>query len=804
MKVLGDGQGGCDWGADCKVAGCCTHKGFKCVEKSAYWHQCEASSDDDGGNSDDENVDECSEPETDCTESNCCSDDDYACRARTDGMWFQSTCVEKSSDDSGDDNDNDDDDSGNGGGVLIGQHCGQELLTETDVKQRWAIAERCSHEMIRQMSKDDKLRLLHGSSGGLGYAGYISVQGIHGAKGKVRLTMNDGPQGYNGYTDPTIGKSTQFPDLIAVAASFDTETAAAFGAAIAEEFRTKGCSVLLGPDVEVARVQLSGRTFESLTGEDPYLGSQLGAAYVREVQSRGLIATVKHWLDNNQEKNRQELDVDVSDRAQHEVYMLPFKAAIDAGAGAVMCSYNKVYGEYACENSKLLRKLLREDLGFKGFVVSDWGAVHSGKPSAEHGLNVEMPEAKYYSNLGSELSQGRIDELSGQVLTAVYAAGQIHGQGPTIDWSWPPPYFSDTTSAKHNDFAKRVIIESTVLLKNHRSILPVKSGSKILLVGKACHDEKDSAYSQGSMFSAGGSGYAATNKAVTPYQGLKDAVSDSTSVDWIAEASGDLVADVAVVCVAAHEEEGQDRKDLTLPKAQEMVDTLKAESGIKAIVVLAIVPGAITTEWIESADAALVMFMPGERIGPAFADILLGKASPNGRLPVSFPKQDEKRFTSEQYPGVNLKSSFSEGVLVGYRWNEAQGVPSAFPFGFGLSYTSFRFSGFQATCDGQGVKISLQSSNVGENDGATVPQIYVGYESLKPVVKQLRGFKKVHLAAGASEDIAMELSEFDLSYYDEPTQGWRSAWDKGETVTITVGSSATDVLWTTAVTCDKK
>ena len=198
--------------------------------------------------------------------------------------------------------------------------------------------------------------------------------------GAMRLTMNDGPQGYNGYQEIVWGKATQFPDLISVAASFDQEAAKRYGAAVAEEFKTKGCNVFLGPDVEVIRSQHSGRTFETLSGEDPYLGNQLAQMYVKEMQKRGIIATAKHWLDNNQETDRQQVNVEVSDRAQHEIYMPPFKGAIDAGAGAVMCSYNKVYGEYACENSKLLRDLLRKDLGFKGFVVSDWLSCKTKRP----------------------------------------------------------------------------------------------------------------------------------------------------------------------------------------------------------------------------------------------------------------------------------------------------------------------------------------------------------------------------------------------------------------------------------------
>jgi len=528
----------------------------------------------------------------------------------------------------------------------------------------------------------------------------------------------------------------------------------------------------------------------------------MARAFVAEVRQHGLIATAKHWLDNNQEINRQTLDVAVGDRAQHEIYMPPFKGAIDAGAGAVMCSYNKVGGTYACENEQLLKKLLREELGFKGFVVSDWGATHSGHASAEAGLNVEMPSLKFYKGLDGKVPAAKVDELAGQVLAAVYASGQFHGRGPPMNWKWPPPFYTDATSAEHRGVAEATIVESAILLKNRNATLPLQTaGLKIAMIGKPCHAAHDKAYKQGSVFASGGSGYVATTNAVTPLQGLRSRVGSAASVTWGAHASAAEGADVAVVCGAVHSEEGSDRADLAVPGAKELVSALRQQPGKKRIVLVAFVPGAVTTEWIDDVDAALVLFMPGEQVGPALAKLLVGDESPGGRLPVSFPKPDEPRFGPAQYPGVHLLSKFSEGVLVGYRWNDAKGVPSAFPFGFGLAYTSFRFSGFKATCEGRGARVSLTVANTGGRPGAAVPQLYVSFASLRPAVRQLRGFRKLHLRGGGEQEVAFHLGEEDWSFYDEGRQSWASAVERGEEVAVAVGTSSAELLWHGALRC---
>lgn len=465
-----------------------------------------------------------------------------------------------------------------------------------------------------------------------------------------------------------------------------------------------------------------------------------------------------------------------------------------------MCSYNKINGEPACESDHMLNHLLREWLGFKGFVMSDWGAIRDGPKAARSGMNVEMPEAEQYKELAARVPVDTVDSLAGQVLTALYATGQVQGRGPAVDWSWPPPFLKDTTSADHLDIARRTIIESTVLLKNREATLPLKQeGLRIVMVGKACHDAELSD-SPGSAFSGGGDSFVVTTKTVTPLAGMRNRLGASTPLIWSPDGMHVTGANVAVVCAAAPSREGVDREDLVLPEAEALVGALRRQGGMK-IVVLAIVPGAITTEWIEDVDAALVMFMPGEQVGPALAELLMGDSGPGGRLPVTFPKVGEKRFTGEQYPGVSHVSQFSEGVLVGHRWNDATGVPAAFPFGFGLSYTSFVFSEFEAQCNGTHAQVALVIANTGRLLGAAVPQLYVSFPSLQPVKRQLRGFAKASLPAGRKARIIFHLEASDWSFFDEDAQMWRSALDGQEAVTVSVGSSSAELHWNSALVC---
>jgi len=722
----------------------------------------------------------------------------------------------------------------------------QEAAVEANIPGSaawWGKAEWRAREYLKGMDVKDKFAMVHGQNDKWpyhrhGYAGYINTQlslpgyqaAYSGTGGALPLALNDGPQGFNTY-EAYPGTATQFPALLAVAASFSPETSRAYAQAVAEEFVAKGANVLLGPDVEVTRAALTGRSFETISGEDPYLGSVLVRPFVQEVQNHGIIVTVKHWLDNNQEIYRQTMNVEVGDRAQHEIYMPVFAAAFEAGAGSVMCSYNKVSGTHACENEKLLKTLLREELGFKGYVVSDWGATHDAYNSAKAGLDVEMVGGPddIFSKLpdlvqAGKLTQEEVDEKVVRVLTAMYAVGQFDNTFSVpelyvgknlwdLDKANDQVIGADVTTDAHRGVAMQTIIDSTILLKNDDSTLPLTSaGKKISLVGKHCKQKTDPSYGHGNVYSGGGSGYVGTKngKVISPLEGIQAHIKDAASIQWSAAASAAAGADVAVVCVSAHSEEGWDRENLTMPEASELVSSVRASSPSTKIVVLAIAPGAVTTEWAADADAVMLMFYPGEQVGVALAKLLVGEASPGGRLPVTFPKVDEQRFTNEQYPGVcpapnywceDLVATFSEGVLVGYRWNDAKKQPAAYPFGFGLTYTNFEFSNFRSECADGRATVSLTVANSGARGGATVPQLYVGFASLKPALRQLRGFQKVQVAAGTTADVTFALDEKDWRYYDESLGNWVSAMAGGEEVTVSIGDSSADLKWHSVLSC---
>lgn len=755
---------------DCRKTWCCSQPGTQCFEQNDYWASCRPS----------------------CTKGN-----GWSCKTlgpRTPGdphTWAPCPKAEGAEE--------------------------HPLLPDGDTVAAWDAAEARAKALLSTLELDDKVALLRGQNlpwpnDRHGYAGYINPNYYFRNKCAMPLTLNDGPQGYNHYQKKLAGTTTQFPALLSVAASFDPKVAEKYAAAIAEEFVAKGANVMLGPDVEVGRNSLSGRSFETLSGEDPYLGSQLVAPFVRELVKQGIIVTVKHWLDNNEEDFRQTMSVTVDPRAQHEIYMPVFKAAFDAGASAVMCAYNKVAGTHACENKHLLQTLLRDDLGFRGFVMSDWGATHNAELSANHGLDMEMPggaDDKFHTlpRLLKEgkLHEGTIDKMAGHVLASMYAAGHFDGKFKFA--STEAALDKNVTSDEHRQVAFQTIIDSAVLLKNENATLPLDGKvKKVVLVGKYCNQKLEPSYGQGDVFSGGGSGFVMTNLAISPLEGIQAHFKDA-EVTWSSTASGAKGAHVAVVCVAGHAEEGWDRANLTLPEAKELVSALRQQSKKKKIIVLAFIPGAVTTEWLEDADAALAFFMPGEQVGPAVAQLLSGAASPGGRLPVSLPAEDEQRFTPQQYPGspfndINMVSEWSEGVLVGYRWNDATSKPSAFPFGFGLAYTSFKFKHIKASCShGEAVTISLTVANTGAHDGAAVPQVYIGFPSLKPALRQLRGFQKVHLSAGEKVSVAFDLASDAWSVWDEPSRKWVSAMQRGEEVTFSIGSSSADLVWSQKLRC---
>jgi beta-glucosidase len=844
-------------GADCQEVHTCCDSSQKCYKKNDYWASCISECDpeaidpednlkwacevlSDGGVEEEEEAEtslpkcndvndpECLKqcsisgggPDGDCLKTWCCQQPGAQCYQQN--KWWASCKPACSPTDDGNDWLCKELGPRTPGDTHTWEPCksdGKEypLLAHGDIDKAWDSAEARAAELLETLELEDKLLLLRGQNDPWpndrhGYAGYINPDFFFRNKCAMPLMLNDGPQGYNHYQKDLAGTTTQFPCLLAVAASFDEDVSRQYAKAIADEFVSKGSNVMLGPDMEVGRNPLSGRSFETLSGEDPYLGSALVAPFVAETLKRGIIVTMKHWLDNNEEDFRQTMNVNVSERAQHEIYMPVFKAAIEAGAGAIMCAYNKVYGTYACENEHLLKKLLRQDLNFRGFVMSDWGATHNAERSAKHGLDMEMPGGSdgYFHQLHHLVKNGTVDEatidkMASHVLSSMFAAGLFDKQFEFV--STEASLNTNVTSDEHRAVARKTIIDSAVLLKNEGNTLPLTEtkGQTIALVGKYCNATLEKSYGQGDVFSGGGSGWVQTNMQISPLEGIQQRF-QIAEVTWSETAEGAEGADVVIVCAAGHAEEGWDKADLTLPMAEELVSQVRAQDRLRKIVVLAVIPGVVTTEWVKQADAVLALFMPGEQVGPAVAQLLAGDAAPGGRLPVSLPKVDEERFTPQQYPGlpfndINMTASWSEGVLVGYRWNDAKKKPSAFPFGFGLTYTTFEFKNFDATCQDGAARVVFDVANTGVMDAAAVPQLYVGFAGLAPVIRQLRGFRKVQVKAGGMSKVNFDLTEEDWRIWDEKKDQWVSAVELGDVVTVSVGSSSADLHWTHQLTC---
>jgi beta-glucosidase len=705
------------------------------------------------------------------------------------------------------------------------------LFNPQKTAEEWGKAEATARTLLTAWPTENKLSLLVGQNGkfpqdAFNYKGYLNPHNpsnpsvLQGRKTNYAqpLRMNEGPQGFV----PSAGHegtTTQFPALLTVAATFNPEASRRYAEAVAKEFTAKGANVLLGPDLEVIRAPLAGRSFQTLSGEDPYLGSRLVQPYVSELNKHGIISVVRHWLDNTQETYEKSMNVEVGSRAQREVYSLPFKAAFTAGAGATMCAYNRVSGQPSCENRELMRQLLRDELAFRGFVMSEWGAIVDAERSANGGVDVEMPGGPHgkFMYLHELFKDGKVPALENQ---AVHVVASMVMAGHFDQRFQPPPALtqaswdaydlhtavdevqkSDVTSKTSRTVALDTIIDGAVLLKNRDSTLPLKleDRTRIALVGEHC-EEFAAKRAGGKTISL-----EPADLEMWPFKG--------TAVDlrWSADASAAQGADTAVICAAAPAAQGWDRKSLELPKVKALVNSVRMQLGHKRIVVVATVPGAVTTEWIEHVDAAMILFMPGEQVGHAVAELLFGAASPAGRLPISLPNPDEKRFDTKQYPGEcpppntwckKLTAHFSEGLMVGYRWNDAKGVPSAFPFGHGLTYTEFKFHSFWIDCANDKVAVHLKIKNTGWADGKAVPQLYVGFENLMPVLRQLRGFLKVPVPKGGEADATFILDNEDWSFYDEASGRWKNAIAEGNVVTVSVGSSSADLNWSSPLNCE--
>jgi beta-glucosidase len=564
----------------------------------------------------------------------------------------------------------------------------------------------------------------------------------------------------------------------------------AWGAAMGLEQKQKGTNVMLGPDINLARVPLGGRIFE-MFGEDPQLSATLAVASVTGIQSQGVVATAKHYIDNDQEYQRFGISIEVDERTNHELYYPQFQAAVTAGVGAIMCSYNRINGTWACEQPQTLSDL-KNGMGFQGWVMSDWGATHSTVAAANAGLDQQMPDASFFgTNLATAVSNGqvkqdRLDDMVIRILTSLYAVGAMDNPNPTGNLG------ANVTSAAHNALARTLAASAVTLLQNNGKILPLSAAGKTFAV------LGDSGGNNPTV-AGGGSGHVNAPYVVTPRDGITAKVGSSGKVSYapsnpistaveVAKA-----ADVAIVFVGAESSEGSDRGNLSLPEPQDMLIAQVAAANPNTIVVVN-GPGAVLMPWASAVKAILFGFFPGQESGNAIADVLFGDFNPSAKLPISFPVKENDWFSgsANQYPGVNNVMQYSEKLLVGYRWYDAQNIAPLFPFGHGLSYTTFTYSNLQITGSITAtLTVSVTVTNSGGMAGAEVAQLYLGFPASAGEPPQvLRGFQKLQLASGAGGTATFTLDKAAISIWDISSGSWKPA---SGTFNVFVGSSSRDI-----------
>ncbi len=621
------------------------------------------------------------------------------------------------------------------------------------------------------------------------------------------LYFSDGPVG------PRQGAgATSMPAPLGLAASFDPALARRAGALIADEAKAKGNDVVFAPTVNIMRTPRGGRTFEAY-GEDPFLSGRTAVGWIEGAQERGVVADVKHFAANNQEIDRMSIDEKIDERTLREIYLPQFEAAVkEAGVGSVMCAYNQVNGQFACENEHLLTDVLKRDWGFKGFVLADYPAAHDTVASLRNGLDFEPFGAAYNPvSTALALSQGsattaQVDDHVQRILRTMFAFGVFDRAAYANDDAQIPV-------AEHAAVAADVEAGGITLLENRGAVLPLDAAKakRVALIGADADRFKN----------GGGSSNVTPLQLVTPRQGL-EARAAQAGVQLTYEPSDDPAvaaaaakgADVAIVVAGDTATEGQDQPCIALDctddtqvngfgttkgAARNLDATIAAvaKANPRTVVVLE-TSGPVLTPWRKDVAGLVEAWYPGESGGTAIARVLFGDADPGGRLPATFPDSEKQLATTddpEAYPGVDGVVTYKEGVLVGYRWFDQRKLEPAYPFGAGRSYTRFRFSKLRVRAAAAGgATVTAVVRNTGKRRGFAVPQLYVGLPAPSADVvqppRQLKGFEKLDLAPGAARTVSFRLDRRAFSYWDTAAGDWRVA--RG-CYAIAVGRSSRDL-----------
>jgi beta-glucosidase len=615
--------------------------------------------------------------------------------------------------------------------------------------------------------------------------------------------------------------ATCFPTAAALASTWNTALIDRVGIAIASEARAQGITVVLGPGVNIKRSLLCGRNFEYFS-EDPYLAGTAATAFVNGVQSQGIGTSLKHFAVNNQETDRMRVSAEVHERALREIYLAAFEQCVkQAAPWTVMCAYNRVNGTYASEHHWLLTGVLRDEWGFGGLVVSDWGAVHDRVAALAAGLDLEMPPDLERSPAAvvAAVEAGRLDEAVldravGRVLELVGRADAPGRREPREPQEQPEP----CDFAAHHELARQAAAEGAVLLKNS-SVLPLApaSGATVAVIGE---------FARKPRYQGAGSSRVNPVRVENFLDEFTARVGDQVTVRFAPgfELAGDEVdedaADQAMSAAAGAdyiilllglpgraESEGYDRDHIDLPRNQISLLRLLRTAGPPVIVVLSNGGVVDVASWDADADAILECWLGGQAGAGAAAQLLLGQAEPAGRLAETIPRRlaDSPAFLN--FPGEDGEVHYGEGIFVGYRYYDARSIEVAYPFGFGLSYTTFGYGELTVRSSGSAdagdleVRVGCRVTNTGQRSGSEVVQLYVGQQdpAIERPVRELRGFAKVDLAPGAAEMVWFTLGRRDFACWSTARSGWTVPPGRYE---VAVGSSSRDLKLTATIEID--
>ena len=674
------------------------------------------------------------------------------------------------------------------------------------------------NSIIKEMTLEEKIDMLHGknmfSSAGIERLGIADIEYADGPFG-IREEME--PHSWNS-AHLTTDSATFFPTGSALAATWSTEWAYAYGKGMSREARLRGKDMILGPAINIQRIPTGGRTYEYLS-EDPLLSGMLSVAYTRGAQDDGTAVCLKHYALNNQEDYRGSVDVRISDRAMHEIYLRPFEMAVrEADAWGLMAAYNKVNGRWCSENEPLLNTILRQQWGFPGMVISDWGGVHSTVDAVTSGMNVEMPGSRFMGKAlldsvrAGKVSEEVIDQRVREILRVRLTVKPI----AKADANRLP-----VGNDEEMGIALNVARRSIVLLKNE-GLLPIdtKRVRNIVVVGENAV----------TTMALGGVGAGVkTRREITPLEGLQQALGDKVKLTYVPgyksfdrdsrnkrmspvqEADKKLMAEAVKAAKRADlvlffagdnrevETEGSDRKSITLPSGQDELAAALAKVS-KRMVTIIVSGGPVDVTTVSEASGALVAsWFNGSMGGQALAEILTGKISPSGRLPMTWPKklEDVPAYALNTYPQemksnnqgdifvglVNNQSNdrrqqlianYAEEEMVGYRWYDCKDVPVAYPFGYGLSYAKFEYNDLEVRPTAEGYDVCFALTNTSDTDAEEVAQVYVSrpLSHIERPVKELKGFQRVALKAGERKQVTIPIRRADLCHWDEAAQAW--------------------------------